>query len=277
MIKLGEYQILTPKREMPQGVYLEDEEGNEVLLPRGYVTPEMEMETEWRVFVYVDSSGLAVATTETPHFTIGQFAYLFVTQVNDVGAFCDWGINKELFVPFRNQASRLLRDERYVVYMYLDEQTQRLVGSTKLNQFLKKEADESLQMGQEVELLVYKETELGFKVIVDQTYDGLVYLNETPQPLRIGQTLTGYLKPIREDRKLDISLTPVGHQSIEPNAQKILEMLERKGGFLPFHDKSDPKQIRAAFGISKKLFKKATGTLYKQQLVELKDDGIHLK
>jgi len=183
---------------------------------------------------------------------------------------------KELFIPFRNQAARMQRGRSYVVYMYIDKISNRLVGTTKLKGFLQHEADEHIEMGQEVDLLVYAVNDLGYQVVINQTYSGLIYANEVPEPLQIGQQCKGYIKPIREDGKIDVSLFAVGHQSIEPNSQKILEKLEANEGFLPFTDKSDPERIRKEFGISKKLFKKSLGTLYKQKLVLLKDDGVYL-
>ncbi len=275
MIRIGEYQTLTINRETPQGFYLEDGEGNAVLLPRAYITPEMKTGDPVEVFVYCDSEDKVVATTEKPMLTVGQFAYLKVTDVNEIGAFCDWGMQKELFIPFRNQRVKLIPGRSYVVHMYLDELSNRLVGATKLGRYLKQAADEHLKMGQEVDLLVYSQTDLGYKVIVNQTYAGLVYDNETHQPLSPGQQLKGYVKPLREDGKIDLSLFPIGHKSIEPNAQKILDKLEKNNGFLPFTDKSDPDAIWAEFGISKKLFKKALGNLYKQKLVELREDGVY--
>ena len=276
MIRIGEYQTLTINREKQQGFYLQDNEGNEVLMPRPYITNSMNINDEVEVFVYCDSEDMDIATTEKPLLTIGQFGYLHVNDVNEIGAFCDWGVSKELLIPFRNQAYRLRPDQNCVVYLYLDEFTERLVGSTKLRGFLKQVADENVEMGQEVELLVSAETDLGFSVIINQTYAGLVYDNEVSNPLNIGQQIKGYIKPIREDGKIDVSLFPIGHQSIEPNAQKIMDKLKNNNGFLPFTDKSDPNQIRDEFGISKKLFKKSLGALYKQKMVLLKEDGIHL-
>ncbi len=276
MIKIGEYQTLTIKRELPQGFYLEDDEGNSILLPGVYITDDMKLDDEIEVFVYLDSEDRQVATTEKPLFTLGEFASLQVTEVNKIGAFCDWGVSKELFVPFRNQAARMQQGRKYVVYIYIDKISHRLVGTTKLKGFLQHEADEDIEMGQEVDLLVYAENELGFSVVINQTYAGLVYKNEIPEPLQIGQACKGYIKPLREDGKIDVSLFAVGHQSIEPNAQKILEKLKDNEGFLPYTDKSDPELIRKEFGISKKLFKKSLGTLYKQKLVLLKSDGVYL-
>jgi predicted RNA-binding protein (virulence factor B family) len=166
-------------------------------------------------------------------------------------------------------------DRSYVVHLFIDKLSHRLVGTTKLKGFLKQLADENIQMGQEVDLLVYAEIDVGYSVIINQTYAGLVYKNEVHKPLNPGQQLKGYIKPIREDRKIDVSLTPIGYQSIEPNAQKILDKLENNDGFLPYTDNSDPNLIREAFGISKKLFKKSVGALYKQKRIVLKEDGIY--
>ena len=273
MIRIGEYQTLTIIREMPQGYYLENENEDEVLLPRKYVTEDMELDDEIKGFVYCDSSGREVATTEKPLFTVNQFAKLRVTNVNEVGAFADWGVNKELFIPFGNQAKKMEVDKSYVVYMYLDEVSERLVGTSRLRSYLQK-ADEELTMGQPVKCLVYASTPLGYKVIVDQKYDGLIYKNEVTETLAIGDLKKGYIKPLREDGKIDISLNPVGHHHIEPNAQLILQKLLAQGGELPFTDKSDPEAIRKTFGISKKMFKKAIGNLYKQKLITIEPDKI---
>lgn len=275
MLSIGEYQTLTINREAQQGFYLKDESGAEVLLPRTYITPDMHPGDPIEVFVYCDSEDKEVATTLKPALTVGQFAYLRITDVNEFGAFADWGIPKELFIPFRNQGTRLVKGRSYVVTMYVDEFSNRLVGTTKLKPFLRHELDASLEKGREVDLLVYARTDLGYKVIINQTYAGLVYDNEVVEPLHPGQQLKGYIKPAREDGKIDVSLHPVGHQSIEPNARKILEKLENSGGFLPFTDKSDPDLIWETFGISKKLFKKALGALYRQRLVDLREDGIY--
>jgi len=275
MIRIGEYQTLVVRREMPQGLYLDDNEANEVLLPQKYITPEMKIDSEVQVFVYCDTHDRIVATTEEPVFTVGEYALLIVNDSNHIGAFCAWGVNKDLFVPYSNQVVKMQPGRHYVVYMYLDEISERLVGTTKINKILKHIADDNLTMGKEVSLMVYNETELGYNVIIDQTYAGLIYKSEIPRPLRYGQTLQGYVKPIRSDGKIDISLTPVGHQSIEPNAQKLFDRLVSAGGFLPFHDKSDPDAIRMTFGISKKLFKKALGTLYKRKLIRMESDGIY--
>ncbi len=276
MIKIGEFNELTISRETPHGYYLTDVDGEEVLFPRKYISPSMKKGDLLKVIVYLDSGNLPVATLEKPLLTLGQFASLQVNTVNDVGAFCDWGVTKELFIPYRNQAFNLTPNRNYVVHMYFDEKSDRLVGSTKISPYLKHVNDGDLERGQEVDLIMYSESDLGYAVIINQKYSGLIYDNEVHEILRVGQTMKGYVKLIREDGKIDISLTPIGHKSIEPNAQKILTILEKNQGFLPFTDKSDPIMIRKRFGISKKLFKKSLGSLYKQKIVDLKDDGIYL-
>ncbi len=275
MLKIGEYQTLSVWREMPQGYYLIDEEENEVLLPRKYITEEMVINSKVDVFVYVDSEGRDVATTEKPFITVGEFACLEVIDINEYGAFCDWGIVKQLLIPFRNQVHQLFVGQEVIVYLMLDEVTDRLVGTTKLKRYLKQVADDDLKKGQEVDLIVYLKTDLGYSVIINRAYLGLIYTNEIPEPLEIGQELKGYIKPFRPDKKIDVSLNPVGRRSIRTNAQKIMDILEENNGFMPFTDKSDPDDIRQTFGISKKLFKKSIGALYREKVVLLKEDGIY--
>ncbi len=273
MIKIGEYQALYIRREMPQGFYLMDDEENEVLLPRKYITEEMEINTKVDVFVYVDSEGRDVATTEEPYLTVGEFACLEVVHTNEYGAFCDWGIVKHLLIPFRNQVHDLFVGQEIIVYLMLDEITDRLVGTAKLKNVLKQVAEEDLKVGQEVDLIVYLKTDLGYSVIINRTYQGLVYTNEIPKSLNIGQELKGYIKPFRSDKKIDISLQPIGVDGIQSNAQKIMDLLEENDGFMQFTDKSDPEEIRRTFGISKKLFKKSIGALYKEKKIVLKENG----
>ena len=276
MIKIGKYQTLTIDRELPQGLYLVDNEDEDVLLPRAYMTDDMAIGDDIMVFVYCDSYGREIATTERPLLTVGEFAPLTVKSINQVGAFCDWGTSKELLIPHANQAEKLEEGKVYVVYMYLDDYSDRLVGTTKLNKFLKSEADEYIKMGQEVELLVYKATDIGYKAIVNQTYSGLIYKNEVKNRLKIGQSLKGFIKPLRPDGKIDLSLDPVGYSNVGEHEDIILERIELNDGFLPFHDKSDPEAIRKEFGMSKKLFKKIIGSLYKQKRIHIKSDGVYL-
>ena len=277
MIRIGEYQTLEIDRELPQGFYLIDDDDDDVLMPRAYITDEMEIGDEIVVFVYCDSYGREIATTDRPLLTVGEFAYLEVKSVNDVGAFCEWGTSKELLIPHANQASRLQEGESYVIHMYLDEFSERLVGSTKLNKYLKNIVDDNIKMGQEVNLLVSKETDIGYKVIINQTYGGLLYKNEVEEGLSIGQSISGFIKPLRPDGKIDVSLHHIGYEGVVDNEEIILDKLKENEGHLPFTDKSDPMLIRKEFGMSKKLFKKILGSLYKKRLITLKKDGIYAK
>jgi predicted RNA-binding protein (virulence factor B family) len=277
MISIGKYQILYVKRQLPQGLYLGPRQGKqEVLLPQTYVTSEMEIGQPVEVLVYLDNEGLAVATTEVAALTVGQYAYLEVGDVNPVGAFCNWGVRKQLFVPFANQQERLEVGKRYIVYMYLDEASRRLVGTTKLKGTLRHEAGPEIKQGQEVDILIWEATPLGWRVIVDHTYSGMLYRNEVRRNIQIGDQLKGYVKPLRPDGKLDISLHPVGHERIAPTADTLLQILREREGFLPLTDKSDPDLIRQELGMSKKLFKQALGSLYKQRLVVLEKGGVRL-
>ncbi len=275
-MEIGKINKLEIARKAPHGFYLVDKDGEEVLFPLKYVKAEMKIGDELEVIVYRDSGNLNVATTEQAKLTVGGFAALQVNAVNEMGAFCDWGVTKELFVPFNNQSRPLIPNRNYVVHMYHDEVSDRLVGTTKISSFLEKEAGDDLEKGQEVDLIVFSETDLGYSVIVNQKYVGLIYEDQVHEILRHGQQLKGYVRPIRPDGRIDISLQPIGHKSIEPNAEKILNMLRQSDGHLPFNDKSDPVMIRNHFGISKKLFKKAIGNLYKQKLIEIREEGVYL-
>ena len=240
---------------------------NEVLLPGSSITPDMKVGDEIEVFVYCDSEDRDVATTKKPYLTVGQFAFLKVSSVTNIGAFCDWGMPKDLLVPFSNQATKMMENRSYVVHMYLDEYSDRLVGSTKLNQFLINAADDGIKKGQKVNLLVEKETDIGYKVIINQRYGGLLYRNEVPRELEAGDELIGYIKLPRDDGKIDVSVNAIGYESISKNEQSVLDKLNKNDGFMPYHDKSDPDSIRDEFGMSKKLFKKVLGSLYKQRRI----------
>jgi hypothetical protein len=225
------------------------------------------------VFVYTDSQGRLIATTLEPKITLHQFACLEVTSVTQFGAFVDWGVAKELLVPFREQDKRLEPGQQVVVYLYRDEASGRLAGSAKIRKFLDKE-EITVNTEEEVQVLVYECTELGYKAIVNNRYDGLIYRNEVFQPVDIGQQLKAYVKKIREDGKLDLELQPPGYSKVAPNAEHILKALEDHQGWLPLTDKSSPEEIKNKLGMSKKTFKKAIGDLYKKRLIELKKDGI---
>ncbi len=275
MIEIGKYNRLEVFRHTPQGTYLMDEEGYEVLLPQKYVPDGIEIDAELEVFVYNDSEDRLVATTQTPKIKLHEFAYLEVVQVNKFGAFLDWGLDKDLLVPFAEQSRKMITKQWYLVYLYLDEETERLVASSKLKQFLDQE-HLTVAVGEEVDLIVAKETDLGYNVIINNLHRGLIFSNEIFQSVQIGDRLKGYIKNIREDNKIDVSLQKQGFGNIEPNADKILTALQENKGFLPLHDKSKPEAIMLRLEMSKKTFKKAIGGLYKQRLIRIGEEGIYL-
>lgn len=276
MLALGEYHTLKIDRDTDPGLFLKDDEGNEVLLPNKYKPDSFELEDEIEVFVYLDHQERPVATTLKPFVKLDEFAYLKCVEVSEIGAFLDWGLEKHLFVPFKEQASKMRKGDRYLVFCYLDELTGRLVASSKVNAFL----DNSMltvEPFEEVDLIVSNPTELGWNVIVNEIHQGLVYKDDVYQKLQVGDRLKGYVKKTRPDGKIDVTLQRPGYRSIEPNAQEILTHLELKGGFLPLTDKSSPEEIEKQLQMSKKSFKRALGNLYKQRVVDIKDNGIYLK
>lgn len=281
MIAIGAYNELTILRNTKVGLFLgnpdEDPEGkHDVLLPVKYVPQSFEIGDRLRVFVYLDHEERPVATTIHPYVTFNEFAVLRVNYVNRFGAFLDWGLEKDLFVPFKEQARPMEKGKRYLIYLYLDEKTDRLVGSSKTDQFLD---NKQLQVseGEEVDLIVSHFSEKGMNVIVNGKHKGLVYSDELfDDRLRLGDRIRGYIKHIRPDHKLDVTLQKSGYENIEPNAQKILEELKLGRGFLGLTDYSHPEDIKMVLKMSKKTFKKAVGQLYKERKIEIKEDGIYL-
>lgn len=276
MIQLGEFHDLIMMRETDHGVYLENEEGDEVLLPNKYVPETWKVHDTLKVFVYLDHDERPVATTLKPKIKLDEFGNLTCVEVSKFGAFLDWGLEKHLLVPFKEQVIPMQRGERYLVFCYLDLETQRLAASSKVHAFVDN-TELTVAPFEEVDLLVSNITELGYNVIVNQLHLGLIYNDDVFKPLKIGDSLKGFIKKIREDNKLDIALQRPGYRSIEPNAQKILDKLKAAGGFMNVSDKSDPAEIKERLQMSKKSFKKAAGSLYKQRLIDIKEDGLHLK
>lgn len=273
---LGKYNKLIANRSTDNGFYLIDENENEVLMPNRYVTETLKEGDELNVFVYKDSEDRIVATTAVPTIQRHQFAYLKAKDVNRIGAFMDWGLEKDLLVPFIEQKSKMEAGKSYIVYLFLDQETDRLVASSKIEDFIEDE-DVDLEEGQEVDLLVFKKTELGYKVIINNLFEGLIYHNEVFKILNVGDTLKGYVKPLREDGKIDLILQKPGYRNtIEPNSALILDLIKSNNGFLSLNDKSDPEDIKRIVGMSKKAFKKTIGTLYKQKLILIEKDGLYL-
>jgi predicted RNA-binding protein (virulence factor B family) len=272
-MQLGKINTLTIKRFAPPGAYLIDLQENEILLPNKYLKPDMEEGTEVDVFVMRDSSERMVAVTERPHILLGDFAFLNVVEVNPYGAFVDWGLDKDLFVPFAEQRQRLAIGDRYLFTLLYDFETDRLFGSMKIKKVLTPCQDMSLE-GQEVDLLICDEGKLGRNVIVNNRYEGLIFKDHQSQLLESEQVCKGYVAKVREDGKLDIRLEVPNDSRYDAAEQKILDMLASNDGFLALTDKSDPEEVRAVLGLSKKTFKQAIGKLYKHRRIALEADGL---
>jgi len=275
MIELGRINNLEILRDTSVGLFLGDEEGNDVLLPNKYVPTAYEIGEKIKVFCYLDYDERPVATTLEPDIMLGEFRLLQVAEVNEFGAFMQWGLEKHLLVPFREQRVKMKEGQWYVVHCYLDERSGRLVASNKLDKFLSNDTID-LKEWEMVDLVVTRQTDLGWEVIVNEKHKGLVYFNEVFKPINIGDVIPGCIKTIRKDNKLDISLQPLGAKVLEPAAKKIYEVLVESGGFLGLHDKSAPEEIRDVFQMSKKTFKKGLGTLYRERKIKIESDGISL-
>lgn len=275
MLKIGKYNLLRAVKETPFGFYLDTANYGEILLPKRYVPQDCKLDSWVKVFVYLDSEDRLIATTLSPKAKVGECAYLKVVGTSPFGAFLDWGLPKDLLVPNREQAQLMQQGQSYVVYVYLDEKTETLAASSRLELFLK-ETGGDFTPRQAVDLLVYAQSDMGFKAVIDGTHIGLLYANEVFQPLRVGQRVSGYIKAIRPDQKIDLMLqlpSSVAHDSL---TQKILAHLQANGGSSDFSDKSSPEAIYQTFQASKAHFKRAIGQLYKQKLIELSKNGIRL-
>lgn len=273
IIEIGKINRLRVLKWRDQGIYVGDDV-EEILLPTKWIPEGVDLDDEIDVFVYVDSEDRLIATTMTPKITRDTFAYMRVKDVSSIGAFLDWGLEKDLLVPFKEQQQRMNKGEWHLVYMYLDDVTDRLVASSHINRFLAKEVD--LEEGQEVEILLGNPGELGYTAIINGKYKGMVYKNQVYKNVKPGDVTTAYIHKIREDQKIDLVLEPVGIQSIEPNSKKVLEILKNLGGFSALGDKSEPDEIQAVFQMSKKNFKKACGSLYKNRMIRIEENGIYL-
>ena len=274
MLQIGQFNQLNVIKEVPFGVYLDGNDKGEILLPRKVVPEGTAIGDRLDVFIYCDSEDKIIATTKRPRITLGHCAFLKVIDVNRVGAFLDWGLDKDLLVPRAEQSRSMQHDKSYLVYLKQDDQ-QRLVASSKLDHYLDK-TPPRVKVGDEVDLLIAETTDLGTKVVVNHTHWGLIYTGDIFQTLRYGQRTRGYIKTVREDGKLDVVLRKLGQNNIPALAQRILTALKQADGFLPLHDKSSPAEIQRAFNESKKNFKHAIGTLYKQGEIGLDADGIRL-
>lgn len=275
MIELGNYNKLKIVRDTSVGLFLESETGAEILLPNKYVPKTFEIEDMLNVFCYLDHDERPVATSLEPFTKRNEFGFLKVVEVNQIGAFLDWGLEKHLFVPFAEQRDKMKEGQWYVVFCYLDDISFRLVASNKIDKFITNE-NLSVKTGDKVNLLVTRLTDLGWEVIINNKHKGLVFSSEIFQHMAVGQQMDGYIKNIRQDNKIDVALQAQGEKVLEPTARKIFDAMKNHGGFLPLHDKSDPNEIAKMLQMSKKTFKKGVGTLYKARQIEIKNDGIHI-
>lgn len=276
MIKLGDWNELVVNRFTDHGAYLEGGEVGEILMPNAYVERGVRIGDRVTVFVYLDQEERLVATTETPLARVGQFACLTVSWVNEFGAFLDWGLMKDLFVPFREQRRKMEVGRYYIVYIYIDEASHRIVGTAKVDRYLQPAAAGAYRKGEQVALLVQGRTDLGYKVIVDHKYSGLVYHDQAYAELHTGDELTGFVSQVRRDGKVDVSLQSLGVSRFRDFADQLLDELEQAGGTLPYCDASSAEDIAERFGVSKKTFKRAVGTLYKASRIHMTDGGIAL-
>ena len=273
---LGDYNTLRIARRSDIGLYLDGDQAGEILLPNRYVTQDMQIGDEIRVFLYLDQEERLVATTEQPLAKVGDFACLECVWVNQYGAFLDWGLMKNLFCPFREQRQRMETGRRYIVHVHIDQDSYRIMASAKVSKFLSTDHP-PYQPGDEADILVWQHTDMGYKVIVDNRYYGLIFRNQVFQPIHTGDRLKAYISNVREDGKLDIALQHTGRQHTQDFAEELLAYLHDHNGICSLGDKSDADDIRDTFHVSKKTFKRAVGDLYKRHLVMAGDYEVRLK
>lgn len=274
-VQIGKTNRLKVLRKVSVGVYLDGDTIGDVLLPNRYVPQNISEGDEIDVFIYLDSEDRLIATTEVPYAQVGECAFLKVVSVSNVGAFMDWGLMKDLFVPFREQAVRMEKDRSYVVHVYFDHDTGRIAASSKFGRFLDN-VSPVYKSGDEVDLLIAEKTPLGFRAVINNMHTGMLYDNQLFKPLDLGQRVRGYIAKVREDDKIDLLLEQPGYEKTDSHGIHVLEVLKLKGGYLAVTDKTNPDEISTLFGMSKKNFKKALGALYKQRLVIIEDKGIRL-
>jgi len=277
VIEIGKYNTLEILRHTSVGLYLGDESGEDVLLPNKYCPEEYEIGGKLEVFVYRDYAERKIATNIDPKIKLHEFAFLQVTAVSEVGAFLDWGLEKDLLVPFKEQRQKMEQGRWYVVYLNIDEKSYRLYASNKTDKFLSND-NLTIEEGDMVSLMALSRSEIGYNVIVNNKHKGLVFANEVFRTLNVGDRLTGYVKKIREDNKIDITLQPIGYEQFnDVNVNRLISLLETNNGVLLLSDKSSPDEIYAVAGMSKKAFKRAVGALYKAGRVVLEKEKTILK
>ena len=274
-IELGKFNTLKVVKEVDFGMYLDGGEEGEILLPSRYVPEDCKPGDELTVFIYLDNEERLVATTLTPFVQVGQFACLEVAWINQYGAFLNWGLMKDLFVPFREQKMKMQVGRKYVIHAHLDDESYRIVASAKVERYLSKDRPEYAS-GDEVNILIWQKTDLGFKAIIDNKYSGLLYENEIFSTLQTGMEMKAFVKQVREDGKVDLILQKPGFEKIDDFSKTLLNYIRENDGRIRLNDKSPAEDIYATFGVSKKTFKKGVGDLYKKHLITLHEDGITL-
>lgn len=273
MVELGKTNKLSVVKQSDFGLFLDGGELGEILLPKRYVTPEMKPGDVVSVFIYLDGEERYTATTDMPVAEVGQVAFMKVKSIENAGAFLEWGIMKDVLVPFSEQKLKMEPGKYYIVFLYVDKITERITASMKLEKFVHKSLPDYAP-GQKVNGIIVQSTDLAYKAVIDDHHFGLLYKNEVFKPLMVGQKLPMYVKKVRTDGKVDLAIEAPGHVKLDTNSQKILDRLTHEGGFLPFHDKTDAEVIYRHFGISKKVFKASIGQLYKQRKIEILPHGI---
>ena len=293
MVEMGKLNRLKVIKEVDFGLYLDggpgidpdcgpdcdpdsNEQTSEILLPSRYVPKNCNIGDEIKVFIYRDSEDRIIATTQKPYVMVGGFACLQVVSVSDTGAFLDWGLPKDLLVLYSEQKPKMEEDKRYVVRVYVDEESDRIAASARLDDFLHRESEDEFEVGEEVDLFVSNLTELGYQVIINSTHFAMLHMHEVIRPLKRGETVAGFIKNIREDGRIDATLHKRARDKTDDAVDIILGALRREGGFLAVTDKSSPDEIREAFSLSKAMYKKAAGSLYKRKIISIGKDGIRL-
>lgn len=275
MVNVGKFNTLRVVKILSFGAYLDGGEFGEILMPSKWIPGGVGVDDHVNAFLYYDSSDRIIATTQKPLAGVGDFAYLKVKDVNNVGAFLDWGLDKDLMVPFAEQMAKLEKGRSYLVYVFVDPRTKRIVASAKLEKFLEL-TPSSLKAGDEVDLIIWIRSDLGYKAIINKQNLGMLYLNETFIDVGTGMHVKGFISKVRPDGKIDLRLEPAGYEKIESLSGRLLKVLQDHDGFLPLHDKSPAEEIYQQLGMSKKNFKKSVGSLYRDQLIVIEKEGLRL-
>lgn len=275
MVQVGKYNTLRVVKQVDFGFYLDGGEDGEILLPKRFVPRGLKEDDELEVFIYHDNENRLIATTQKPYGAVGDIVMLKAVDQNEHGTFLDWGIMKDVFLPLSQTESRIYEGEKYLVMLYIDQKTGRVTATERLWKFLNND-ELTIKELDPVDIVVYRKTDIGYEVIINNKHIGLLHYNEVFRELNIGDKEKGFVKKIREENKIDIALGERGYKRVEGESDKILRLLQENNGYLPFHDKSDPEEIYDFFGMSKKTFKMTTGALYKQKKIELTKTGIKL-